>query len=211
MNEFWETAFVNHDKMWGDMPAESAIFAANYFNEHQIKNVLIPGVGYGRNAMPFLDLGMNVTGIEISKTAIALAKQMGIDFPIFHSSVADMPLNREKYDGIFSYALLHLLGEVDRHHFISACYEQLNDGGYMIFSTITEHAPMYGKGTFISEHYYELQPGLNMFFYNKQTIQNEFHLYGLLDIIDIVEPHTLAKDKPPFPFYLIICQKQSSK
>ena len=38
-------------------------------NRDKVKDILIPGVGYGRNAKVFIDNGINVTGIEISKTA----------------------------------------------------------------------------------------------------------------------------------------------
>lgn len=40
-----------------------------------VKNILIPGIGYGRNAQVFRENGMSVTGIEISQTAIDLAKK----------------------------------------------------------------------------------------------------------------------------------------
>jgi len=48
---------------------------------------LIPGIGYGRNAKFFIDNGINITGIEISKTAIDLARQNGLNISIFHGNV----------------------------------------------------------------------------------------------------------------------------
>jgi hypothetical protein len=35
--------------MWGMDPSDSAFIAKDFFIDHQIHDVLIPGVGYGRN------------------------------------------------------------------------------------------------------------------------------------------------------------------
>ena len=59
MTEFWETAFTEKHLMWGIEPTESAIFARDYFARVGAKDVLIPGVGYGRNAKVFLEHGIS--------------------------------------------------------------------------------------------------------------------------------------------------------
>lgn len=129
----WTYRFCNFDK--------------GFFLEKNVKDILIPGIGYGRNAKVFIDNGINVTGIEISKTAIDLAEQNGLEaVSIYHGSVNEMPFNNKLYDGIFSHALLHLLNEQEREKFIKDCYNQLKPGGYMVFTTVSKKAPMYGKG-----------------------------------------------------------------
>lgn len=42
-------------------------FDKRFFLEKNVKDILVPGIGYGRNAKVFIDNGINVTGIEISK------------------------------------------------------------------------------------------------------------------------------------------------
>lgn len=110
MNKYWESKFREIDTMWGDDPADSAIQASDFFKTNGIQNVLIPGVGYGRNAKIFIDKGIKVTGIEISESAISLSKQ-NLDFLIHHGSVTEMPFDNSVYDGIFCYALIHLLNK----------------------------------------------------------------------------------------------------
>ena len=75
MTEFWESNFKEKQEMWGLKPAQSALLTKDFFLEKSIKNILVPGIGYGRNARPFIDNGFEVTGIEISKTAIDLARK----------------------------------------------------------------------------------------------------------------------------------------
>ncbi len=145
MTEFWEKSFTEKQTMWGFKPSKSAIITKDFFVKNNIKDILIPGIGYGRNAKIFIDNNINVTGIEISKTAIDLARQCGININIYHGSVGDMPFEDKLYEGIFSYALIHLLNESERKKFISDCYNQLKQDGYMIFTAVSKKAPMFGK------------------------------------------------------------------
>lgn len=68
----------------GFEPSQSTVLTSDFFVENNVKNVLIPGIGYGRNAQIFIENGMTVTGIEISQTAIDLAyKHFGNNLTIF--------------------------------------------------------------------------------------------------------------------------------
>jgi SAM-dependent methyltransferase len=208
MTEIWESSFVENQMMWGFEPSDSAILTKDFFLEKKVKDILIPGIGYGRNANIFIDNGINVTGIEISKTAIDLARQNGLDINIFHGSVTDMPFDNKLYDGIFCYALIHLLNKDERDKFIKDCYNQLKPKGYMIFTTISKEAPMFGKGKQLSKDYFEITEGIKMFFYDSDSIKEEFGEYGMIEFSEIVEPHKNKEDKPPFKFIMVKCQKE---
>lgn len=199
MAEFWETNFSEKREMWGLEPANSALLTKDLFVENSVKKVLIPGVGYGRNAQVFRENGMDVTGIEISKTAIELAqKHYGNEMAIYHGSVTDMPFDSNQYDGIYCHALIHLLDEQQRKKLIQDCFSQLADNGYMVFTAISKKAHTYGTGTYISKDRYEIFKGVQMFFYDEESIQAEFGEAGLFEIREI---------KENFPFYLIVCKK----
>jgi SAM-dependent methyltransferase len=197
--EFWESSFVEKQEMWGFEPAHAAVLTNDFFVRESVKNVLIPGIGYGRNAQIFRDNGMTVTGIEVSKTAIELArKHYGTDMTIYHGSVTDMPFDNCSYDGIFCYALIHLLDADERAELIRDCYDQLSPGGHMVFTVISKEAPTYGTGTFISKDRYELYGGVRLFFYDRESIRAEFGAAGLVEIAEVSEN---------FPFFFITCRK----
>jgi SAM-dependent methyltransferase len=208
MTEFWESSFIEKQTMWGFEPSDSAIQTKDFFLEKKVKDILIPGIGYGRNAKVFIENGINVTGIEISKTAIDLARQSGVDISIYHGSVSDMPFDNKLYDGIFCYGLIHLLNNHERDKLIKDCYNQLKPKGYMIFTTISKEAPMYGRGIELSKDYFEIMEGLKMFFYDSDSINQEFGKYGLIELSEIVEPHKNAENKPPFKFLMVKCKKE---
>ena len=197
--EFWESVFSEKQEMWGFEPSISAMLTRDLFVSQSLKNILIPGIGYGRNARIFLEQGMAVTGIEISKTAIALAeKHFGTDMIIHHGSVTNMPFDHQQYDGIFCHALIHLLDSDERAKLIRDCYHQLAPGGYMVFSVISKKAHTYGQGVFVTEDRYEIFDGVKMYFYDQSSVHSAFDKAGLYEITEVQDV---------FPFFLIKCRK----
>jgi 2-polyprenyl-3-methyl-5-hydroxy-6-metoxy-1,4-benzoquinol methylase len=200
--EFWEKIFNEKQEMWGFEPSHSAVLTTEFFLQKAVKNILIPGIGYGRNAQIFRDNGIAVTGIEISQTAIEMAKKhYGTEMMIYHGSVTAMPYDKCLYDGIFCYALIHLLDSSERTKLIHDCYSQLTENGYMVFTVISKEAHTYGKGKFVSKDRYEIFDGVNMFFYDRESIKEEFSKAGLFEIMDVTEN---------YPFFLIKCKKRLS-
>ncbi|WP_026461520.1 class I SAM-dependent methyltransferase [Adhaeribacter aquaticus] len=203
MIDFWEKAFKDKQEMWGLEPAKSTVLTNDFFIEHNVKSVLIPGIGYGRNAQIFRDNGMTVSGIEISQTAIDLGlKHYGNDLKIYHGSVTEMPFDNNLYDGIYCYGLIYLLGKAEREKLIQDCYNQLSGNGFMVFTAITKEAQTYRQGTLISKDRFEMFGGVKIFFYDRETIEEEFGKSGLFEITDVTEN---------YPFYLIKCKKTKSE
>jgi SAM-dependent methyltransferase len=147
---------------------------------------------------------MSVTGIEISETAISLARsKLGLDIPIHHGSVAEMPFDRRRYDGIFCYGLIYLLDARGRAKLIRDCSRQLTLGGHMIFTVISKAAPMYGRGTRLGDDWYEILPGVKMYFYDTDSVEREFGPQGLVECSEIEEP---ALSGGSLPFFNVICK-----
>ena len=128
-------------------------------------------------------------------------KHFGADMVIHHGSVTEMPFDKNKYEGIFCYALIHLLNSNERKKLIQDCYNQLSDNGYMVFTAISKEAHTYGTGKLISKNRYELFGGVKMFFYDRESINTEFNKAGLFEINEITEN---------YPFFLIKCRKSKN-
>lgn len=207
--DFWESSFKDKQTMWGFEPADSAITTMDLFKKNELNKILIPGFGYGRNAKIFKDNGFSVTGIEISETAINLAKKhYGNGMKIYHGSVCDMPFNQELYDGIFCYALIHLLNIEERMKLINDCYNQLKPNGMMVFVAISKNTSTYGKGEKLSKDRFKTKHGVNLFFYDSNSISNEFNNYGFIEAKEIDEPAKNMGSKFSQKFCRIVCRKQ---
>jgi len=207
MAEYWESRFKNEGAMWQFEPSDSALIALDTFKSNHCRKILIPGAGYGRNAKLFIDAGFEVTGIEISASAIELAKTNGLKCLIHHGSVTNMPFDNELYDGIFCYALIHLLNKNERRNFLNACNNQLKDNGIMFFAVATKKMDMYGTGKCLSKDRYEISKGLKVFFYGSESLIEEFYRFGIIDSKDIDEPVKFMKDQGSLKMKYVVCKK----
>lgn len=207
-NQYWEVKFKEIRTEWGFEPADSAILAKDIFMENKAKEILIPGIGYGRNAKIFLENGMNVTGIEISQTAIDLAKQENeLQIDIHQGSVTEMPFDDKMYDGIFCYSLLHLFDYHERKQILQNCYNQLKTNGIMLFTIVSKKTSIYGEGKLLSEDRFELSEGLEVFFYDVESAKKEFQDFGLVDCFELDEPIKYIKNEPPLKCIFMKCRK----
>jgi SAM-dependent methyltransferase len=211
MNDFWENAFKEKQMMWGEHPTKVALETAELFKEKGFRKILIPGSGYGRNAQVFLEAGFEVTGIEISETAIEIGRSLfGSELRMLHGSVVDMPFDSEKYDGIFCHALIHILDMKERRKLIADCFSQLEAGGVMVFTAITKNAGTYGVGIKLSEDRFRTKDGVDLFFYDECSIREEFGEFGLKECNRIHEPQN-GKPGLTTEFWRIVCQKENNQ
>lgn len=209
MTEFWESSFKAKQEMWGWEPADSAMDALGLFKKNSLTKILIPGFGYGRNAKPFVENGFEVTGIEISETAVDLAKKyFGKGIKLHLGSVSSMPFDKESYDGTFCYSLIHLLDEKQRIKLIDDCYKQLKPNGLMIFVSISKTDFRYRQGKEINKDTFQTWPGVTLFFYDSDSITKEFGNFGLIEAKEISEPAQNVDHKPSQRFWYIKCHKK---
>lgn len=207
MNEYWDEKYKQIGLLWQFEPADSAIKARDLFAKNKFRKILIPGVGYGRNARLFVESGFDVTGIEISETAIRIARENSLDFPVHHGSVNRMPFDSAQYDGIYCYALIHLLNQNDRRKFLENCYNQLLPGGIMVFAVVSKKYKLYGNGKLISKDRFKVDKGLDVFFYDSASIKKEFGKFGLTEYYELNEPVKHMDNEEPMKFFQVVCCK----
>ena len=208
MSGFWENMFQKIGALWQFEPADSTIFACDLFVQNNFRKILIPGVGYGRNAKIFVESGFDVVGIEISETGIRLARENGLEFPIHHGSVTQMPFDDSVYDGIYCYALIHLLNQNERRQFLKSGYNQLREGGLMVFITVSKgYTKLYENGKPVSKDRFRIKNGLDVFFYDSVSVEREFRNFGLIECREIEEPVKHMPNEEPMKFWMVVCRK----
>ena len=74
----------------------------------------------------------------------------------------------------------------------------------MVFTVIAQSAPMYATGERLGEDWYEIMPGVRMYFYDRGSIEREFESCGLTEISEIDEP---SPHGGSLPFINVICAK----
>ncbi|MEN7550008.1 class I SAM-dependent methyltransferase [Rapidithrix thailandica] len=205
MSEFWESAFNSNDRMWGEKPTDNAHTVLELMQKNNIKSILIPGFGYGRNAKVFYDKGFDVTGIEISKTAIKRArKHFGSEVIIHYGSVTEMPFDKNQYQSIYCYSLIHLLNKADRKKLIDDCYTQLKHTGIMVFVALSINDKRFGVGEELEKNTFHSPHGLNLYFYDEKSIIEEFGDYNIIEAKEINEP----EENPNEKHWMVVCKKK---
>ena len=102
---------------------------------------------------------------------------------------------------------IHLLDKTDREKFIEDCYNQLKPNGYMIFTAVSKKAPMFGLGKQVGKDLFERMEGLKMFFYDFDSIKEEFGKYRLVEFTKIDEQNKSMANKSSINFLMIKCKK----
>ena len=192
MQDYWDSRFLREGYIWSEKPSESAKYANRLFNKYDIIDLLILGIGYGRNSLPFLESGYNVSGIEISEAAIELLKKTDLSnkINIFNGSIIDMPFEDIKYDAIFSFNVFHLFNRKDRQTVIDKCKSQLKPNGLIFFTVISELESGYGDGIKIEENTFE-KKGKPVHFFTDEDLKKYFSKFEIIesDLIDEPEQH----------------------
>ena len=176
MKGFWEQRFKKEGRIWSDNPSSSAIYAADFFQNYHVQNLMILDIGYGRNSRPFIEKHYEVSGIEISEEAIKLLNNSDLKNKIkkVHTgSILNMEFKGEKYDAVFSFNVLHLFQEKDRISIINKCKSVLNDSGILFFTVMSEFDFDYGKGTEIEYNTFDKR-GKPVHFFSESDLKNHF-------------------------------------
>jgi len=167
MDNYWNNRFVNEKLMWGTEPSNIAIESEKVFKENSVKNILIMGIGYGRNGKYFINKGYNVDGVELSGEAIDLGKKFCSRINFINGSVLDIKLAK-RYEAIFCYSILHLFRENDRKKLLENYVKHCIDNGILVISCCSTKDKTFGIGNKIEENTYEIKQGKYCIFTTKK-------------------------------------------
>jgi SAM-dependent methyltransferase len=103
--------------------------------------VLDLGSGMGRNSFYFAEFGANVSGFEISKTAISIAeenaKNSGLNIKYQKQSMGELfPLENNSIDIILDITSSNSLGDLEREVYLKETYRVLKNNGYFFVKAL---------------------------------------------------------------------------
>lgn len=212
MSSYWENRFTREGMIWGENPSNTVYHAIQIFNNNNVKQVLVPGSGYGRNTKA-LSSFFSVDGIEISQSAIDLAIQWDSKSTFIQGSVLDdAPIPNKKYDAIFCFDVLHLFLEQDRGKLIQNCHNHLSTSGIMYFTCFSNEDQHNGTGNKIEEGTYEYVAGKYAHFFNEGDLLSHFSQFKVIELGTTTE--VLNYNDEQFKEYIlryIVVQKTDDK
>jgi SAM-dependent methyltransferase len=193
MKDFWNKRFRDEGIIWSDNPSRSALSAIEKFKPYPVRDILILGIGYGRNARPFINSGYSVSGVEIADEAIKILNKSDLISKIdkiYLGSLLEMPFDNKLYDAIFSFNVLHLFCEADRITIIEKCKKILNSNGLVYSTAMSEFDLDFGKGAEIEKNTFD-KKGKPVHFFTDSDIREHFIDFEIIDtgLIDEPEEH----------------------
>jgi cyclopropane fatty-acyl-phospholipid synthase-like methyltransferase len=174
MNDYWDRRFQAEGKIWGDAPSRTAERAREIFQRARVKKLLVPGSGYGRNTRPFAESGFEVTGVEISRAAYAMAREFDELTHHYNASALDLSFLPGSYDAVYGFNVLHLFREDERKLFIRQCRDKVKAGGLMFFTVFSEKEPSFGQGREVEKNTFESKPGRPVHYFTAGDLKAHF-------------------------------------
>lgn len=185
MSEYWSQRFTQEGMIWGSEPSPTALLARDTFRQYQLKSLLVPGAGYGRNTKVFSE-EFQTYGIELSQTALEMAVEWDPMSYFIAGSALDCRLDRQ-VDAVYCYDVLHLFLEEDRRRLIANCLEQLRPGGLLYFTSFSDEDLNYGCGRMIEPDTYEYKEGKYAHFFSEIGLREHFAETEVLETGTLLE------------------------
>ena len=204
---YWNTQFSKHNHIWGEMHSKSAEIALSLFRKYKVKKILVPGSGYGRNSKLFSTSGFEVTGIEISEKACALAQEYDPATKLYNGSFLVDNLVQGQYQGVYCFNVLQLFLKTDRIRFVQKSAQLLSPKGLMFFTGISDQDASFGQGEEVEENTFAVKPDKILHFFTLDDLKIHFDGFKILEVGDLEDQvsHTLYGLKSYQIRYILVC------
>jgi SAM-dependent methyltransferase len=168
---FWNSRFSDKKTIFGTESSEITVECEKVFKEHGITDILIIGIGYGRNGKYFVEKGYRVDGVEISEEAITIGKTFILEINFIKGDILDTELDK-KYGAVFCYDMMQLFLKHEREKIIENCIRFCKTDGLIMVSCLSEEDILFGNGNEIEENTFEKMNGLYIHFSNEAEMGN---------------------------------------
>ena len=164
------------------------------------------GCGIGHYAIYLAQRGFEVTGIDISPTAIKLAQEKAVKERITCKFIVDDVLGnldevKDTYDFAYDWSLLHHVYPEKRSNYIENVNRILTIGGNYLSVCFSEKDPLFGD----SGKYRETPLGTVLYFSSEEELKELFS--GYFRIIELKTIEIEGKFSPHLAVYAFMVKK----
>jgi len=164
------------------------------------------GCGAGNYAIYLASIGFDVTGIDISPSAIKMAKEKakkkGVKCNFLVADVlGDLDEVKETFDFAYDWELLHHIFPEKRKKYVKNVYRILNPGGKYLSVCFSEKDPQFGG----HGNYRKTSLGTILYFSSEDELRNLFSIYFNIKELKTIE--TRGKFAPHLANYAFMERK----
>ena len=149
----WQERYVNGDTPWDKNAPAPAINQISLQKPALLspgRKVLVPGCGYGYDALALAELGLDVTGLDIAELALQKASTLtpdNLSVEWLADDAFQLPASRHhRYDMVWEHTFLCAIAPEMREEYVKAMWRYLKPNGCLlgVFFTNPDMAP--GEG-----------------------------------------------------------------
>jgi SAM-dependent methyltransferase len=160
----WDEVFTKSGAFFGEEASQFGKASLNFFQENNVVSLLELGCGQGRDSFLFAQGGLNVTGLDYSKSAVAevsdKAAKNGLSSRL-RTQVQDLreplPFDDESFDACYSHMLLCMeLSTAEIAFILRETHRILKLGGLAVYSVRSSFDKHYRTGIHLDEDIYKI-------------------------------------------------------
>ncbi len=148
---FWDDVLGRESLAWG--AAASPVIEWLGAQRPPPARVLVPGCGYGRNALGLAELGYDVVATDTANAGLERARASFADRAIEYVEEDVFDLADEFFDAILAHYVIHLFDADARARLLSIWWSALRPGGLLVLTALSTNCSFFGQGR-------EIEPGL---------------------------------------------------
>lgn len=206
--EYWDSYYKTHNVPGKPSPFAIYVGKEYFIASEQRKKLIELGCGDGRDSVYFEKIGLDVTAVEQSPTAIHNLNEnyangsirfIEDDFTEFSTKFDD------KFDFAYSRFTLHAVKDENEDKVLKWVFENLKEGGLFLLEVRSTKDELFGKGEKIAHNTFKYN-NHNRRFVDFETIKNKISAHA--KILESVLDNGLAVHKTEDPIVIrIIAQK----
>ncbi len=149
MEGIWDNILTKETLAWGDTPSPVVEWLAAHLPAPA--RVLVPGCGYGRNALGLAKLGYRVIATDTSHPGLTRAR-CAFTHPAIEYVEQEVFDPQGPFDAILAHYVIHLFRAAERSRLLAIWRDALRPGGLLVLTALSTRCAFFGQGE-------ELEPG----------------------------------------------------
>ncbi len=183
----WERTYHENPSMYGSSASEPGAYAIDLFSRLGLKTVLELGSGQGRDTVPMLEAGLDLTALDYSDEglrelrlrATRFEHQLGV---VKHDVHEPLPFPDESFDACYSHMLFNMA--LSTEELISLTQETrrvLRPGGVLVYTARHTGDAHYGVGADFGDNRFE-NGGFVVHFFDRDLVDRLADGFELDDV-----------------------------